>query len=53
MKTVSLADAKARLSNYVRECEQGRPVAITRNGKTVAVLVSPADDDDLEGKMKE
>lgn len=48
MKTVSLADAKAHLSNYVRECEKGKPIVITRNGKAVAVLVSPVDDDDLE-----
>lgn len=50
MKTVSLADAKAGLASYVRECAKGEcakgcPVVITRNGKAVAVLVSPNDDD--------
>lgn len=44
MKSVSLANAKAHLSDYIRECENGQPVVITRNGKAVAVLVS-ADDD--------
>jgi prevent-host-death family protein len=48
MKIASLADVKARLSAYLIEAETGGPVIITRNGKSVAVLVAPVDDDDLE-----
>ena len=48
MKIASVADVKARLSAYLEECAAKGPVVITRNGKAVAVLVAPADDDDLE-----
>ncbi len=48
MKIASLADVKARLSAYLTEAETSGPVIITRNGKAVAVLVAPVDDDDLE-----
>jgi len=43
-----LADVKARLSAYLEECSTRGPVVITRNGKPVAVLLAPADDEDLE-----
>jgi len=43
-----LAEVKARLSAYVDECQSGGPIVITRNGKAVAVLVAPVDDEDLE-----
>ena len=39
-----LADVKARLSAYIEESQTEGPVIITRNGKAVAVLVSPVDD---------
>ncbi len=48
MRIAPLADVKARLSAYVDECESKGPVVITRNGKAVAVLLAPQDDDDLE-----
>lgn len=48
MKIAPLADVKARLSAYVDECGIEGPVVITRNGKAVAVLLVPSDDDDLE-----
>jgi prevent-host-death family protein len=51
MKIVPLADAKARLSAYVDQCAADGPVVITRNGKPVAVLLAPADEDDLERLM--
>jgi prevent-host-death family protein len=51
MKIASLADVKARLSAYVEQCETDGPVVITRNGKAVAVLLAPVDDDDLEGLL--
>ena len=48
MKIAPLADVKARLSAYLDECATEGPVVITRNGKAVAVLVAPADEEDLE-----
>jgi prevent-host-death family protein len=47
MTSVTLTKAKARLNEYVDQCQNG-PVVITQNGKAVAVLISPEDDDDLE-----
>jgi prevent-host-death family protein len=43
-----LADVKARLSAYLEESSKNGPVVITRNGRAVAVLVTPTDDEDLE-----
>jgi len=48
MKIVSLSDIKARLSAYLEECETEGPVIITRNGKAVALLLAPKDEEDLE-----
>jgi prevent-host-death family protein len=42
-KTVSLAEAKATLSEHIRDVENGKPILITRHGKAVAALVSPED----------
>jgi prevent-host-death family protein len=43
-----LADVKARLSAYLEESATSGPVVITRNGRAVAVLLTPANDEDLE-----
>lgn len=51
MRIAPLADVKARLSAYLDECAVEGPVVITRNGKAVAVLLIPNDDDDLERLM--
>jgi prevent-host-death family protein len=40
MKTVSIAEAKAHLSELVDQAEDGDPVCITRRGKPVAQLVA-------------
>jgi prevent-host-death family protein len=48
MRIASLADVKAKLSSYVDRSAKEGPIIITRNGKPVAVLVAPKDDDDLE-----
>ncbi|MGE4000492.1 MAG: type II toxin-antitoxin system Phd/YefM family antitoxin [Planctomycetaceae bacterium] len=48
MRIAPLADVKAKLSAYLDECGTHGPVVITRNGKPVAVLLAPQDDDDLE-----
>jgi prevent-host-death family protein len=42
MKTLSLSEAKAKLSGLVEEVERrDEEVVITRNGRPAAVLVSP------------
>jgi prevent-host-death family protein len=46
-KTVTVAEAKARLSEYIRSIEQGNSVIITRHGKPVAALVASIDLDTL------
>jgi prevent-host-death family protein len=51
MKIAPLADVKARLSAYLEQCEMEGPIVITRNGKAVAVLLAPADDDDLQSLL--
>jgi prevent-host-death family protein len=48
MKIASVADVKTHLSTYLDQCQTSGPVIITRNGKAVAVIVAPQDDDDLE-----
>jgi len=48
MRIAPLADVKARLSAYLDECGDEGPLVITRNGKAVAVLLVPYDEDDLE-----
>ncbi len=51
MKIAPIADVKARLSAYLDECGREGPLVITRNGKAVAVLLVPSDNDDLERIM--
>lgn len=51
MRIASLAEVKAKLSAYIEQCETQGPIVITRNGKAVAVLLAPVDDDDLEGLL--
>ena len=48
MRIAPLADVKARLSAYIEQSQEEGPVVITRNGKAVAVLIAPVDDDDIE-----
>ena len=48
MKIAPVADVKARLSAYLEECMNNGPVVITRNGKAVALLLAPIDEEDLE-----
>jgi len=51
MRIAPLAEVKARLSAYIDQCETEGPIVITRNGKAVAVLLAPEDDDDLEALL--
>ena len=48
MRIASLAEVKAKLSAFLQEVETTGPVVITRNGKAVAILLAPVDDDDME-----
>jgi PHD/YefM family antitoxin component YafN of YafNO toxin-antitoxin module len=52
MRIAPVADVKARLSAYLQQCQTEGPtegpVVITRNGKAAAVLLAPANDEDLE-----
>lgn len=45
---LSVAEAKATLSERIREVERGEPVVITRHGKPVAALVRAEDVERLE-----
>ena len=51
MRIAALTDVKARLSAYLEQCEMEGPVVITRNGKAVAVLLAPMNDEDLESLL--
>ncbi len=47
MKLISISEAKNKLSSIVDEAVR-TPVVLTRNGKAVAVIIAPTDEDDLE-----
>jgi len=51
MRIAPLASVKAQLGAYLELCREEGPIVITRNGKAVAVLLAPIDDDDLEGLL--
>jgi len=51
-RRVPLAEAKATLSECIREVDRGKSVLITRHGKPVAALVHPKDLDNLERLKK-
>ena len=46
--SVSLAEAKATLSERIRDVEQGQQILITRHGKPVAALVGPEELEHLQ-----
>jgi prevent-host-death family protein len=47
MKIASVADVKARFSEFLKASRRG-PVVVTRNGKPAAVLLSVDDEDEIE-----
>jgi len=47
MTIASLAEVKARFSAYIEACKK-LPIVVTKNGRAAAVLLSVADDDELE-----
>ena len=49
MQTWQIQEAKARLSTVLRGAEQDGPQEITNHGRSVAVLLSRADYDQLAG----
>ena len=51
-KSIPLAEAKATLSDCIREVESGKSVLIPRHGKFVAALVHTKDLDNLERLKK-
>ena len=51
-KNVSLAEAKATLSECIRQVEKGKSVVITKHGKPVAALVLPDDLKNIERLRK-
>ncbi len=51
-KSVSVAEAKATLSDCIRQVESGPSLTITRHGKAVAALVRHSDLEHLERLRK-
>ena len=47
-KRFTVAEAKARFSECLRDAEEGRSVLITRHGRKVAAVVSVADFDQVQ-----
>jgi prevent-host-death family protein len=47
MKIASVADVKARFSEFLKASKRG-PVVVTRNGKPAVVLLSVDDEDEIE-----
>ena len=50
MKIASIAEVKAKFSEFIRESKKG-PVIVTKNGRPEAALVHLDEDDDLENFM--
>lgn len=48
MRIAPVAEVKSKLSSYLEQCATEGPVVITRNGKAVALLLCPANNNDLE-----
>jgi len=47
MKIASVAEIKAKFSGYIEASKAG-PVVVTKNGKPVALLLSMADEEEIE-----
>jgi prevent-host-death family protein len=50
--SISVAEAKARFSECIRQVETGTALMITRHGKPVAAIVPPDDIEQLERLRK-
>jgi prevent-host-death family protein len=51
-KAFSISEAKDQLPRLVHEAEAGRPVALTRRGIPVAILLSKAEYDQLQRRKR-
>jgi antitoxin (DNA-binding transcriptional repressor) of toxin-antitoxin stability system len=51
MKKIPLVDVQEPLSTYVEHAQNQGPIVITSNGKAIALLIAPIDDDDLESLL--
>jgi antitoxin (DNA-binding transcriptional repressor) of toxin-antitoxin stability system len=51
MKKIPLVDVQEPLSTYVEQAQNQGPIVITSNGKAIALLIAPIDDDDLESLL--
>jgi prevent-host-death family protein len=47
MRTATISELRENLSDFLQDCER-EAVVVTRDGKPVAVLVAPADKEELE-----
>jgi prevent-host-death family protein len=47
MKIATVADVKAKFSEYLKASQKG-PVVVTKNGKPVAMLLAISDEDEIE-----
>ena len=45
MKSIDMSKSRRSLASYVKELDGGKPVVITKNGKTIAALVPLTDMD--------
>ena len=45
MATVTIEEIQAHLHSYIKLAEKEGSITITRNGKAVAVIIAPLDDD--------
>lgn len=52
METIGTFEAKNRLSELLDRVQKGEEITITRNGKPVARLVAPADDEERKAKAR-
>jgi hypothetical protein len=48
MKRVSVADVEANPRAYLEECQTEGPIVLIEDGKAIAVLLAPRDEEDLE-----
>ena len=52
MKRYSVAEARDQFTSLVHAAEEGRPIAVTRRGKPIAVLLSLAEYERLSQRQR-
>jgi prevent-host-death family protein len=48
MKRLAVADLGAQLRDYLEECRTEGPIVLTQDGRPIAVLLVPHDEEELE-----